>query len=261
MFNAISYASHRCQTAVLGVFFFAAVMVLLPISAHGQCSKQWDASGEWEIRQGRGGKVVTRLDLKQSGTEFSGTATRDGVRTKGKVTGDADGDNFTLAIDGWDGGEYAVYRAKVRATGHLNGETSIGPDKRDREIWFSDQSLTCGWIRGKSRGNLTGRLSANDTARPGQATGSLFKAPTLVASQAVFQPSYNPTGFVVLTWDAGPDHPNADVWVRYDNSRDRVLVMKQPKAGMQVPVQRGRMYSYVLMDGRTVLATATFVAQ
>jgi hypothetical protein len=268
MFNVIKFnASCRNLTSVLGVIFFAVAMALLPISAHAQCSKQWDASGEWEIRQGRGGSTVTRLDLKQSGTEFSGKAYRDaGIGTKamtGDVIGDADGDNFSLTIDWVEGynDQYVTYRAKVRATGHLNGETSIGPDKRNREIWFSDQSLTCGWSRGKSRGNLTGRLSANDTARPGQATGSLLKGPVMVASQAVFPTPYVPTGFVILTWDAGPDHPNADVWVKYNGSRDRILVMKQPKAGMQVAVQRGQTYSYFLMDGRIVLATATFVAQ
>jgi hypothetical protein len=267
MFNAISYASHRCQTAVLGVFFFAAVMVLLPISAHGQCSKTWDASGEWEIRQGPVGRTtVIRLDLKQSGQALSGTASRDGVRTKGKVLGDADGDNFTLAIDGWDGGEYAIYRAKVPraapASGRLEGETYIGSEKRNRDTWYSDQPLTCGWSPGKSRGNLISpRLSANAPVQPGQATASLLKTPNMVASQAFFPVPLNPVGYVVLTWDAGPDHPNAEVWVRYNNSRDRVLLIKQPKGGQQIQVQRGQMYGYVLMDGRSVLATANVVAQ
>ena len=266
MFNAIKFnTSCRNLTSMLGVIFFAVAMALLPISAHAQCSKQWDASGEWEIRQGRGGSTVTRLDLKQSGTALSGKAYRDaGIGTKavtGDVLGDADGDNFDISIDWLTGGELVIYRAKVRATGHLNGETSIGPDKRDREIWFSDQSLTCGWSRGKSRGNLTGKLSANAPVQPGQATASLLKTPNMVASQAFFPVPLNPVGYVVLTWDAGPDHPNAEVWVRYNNSRDRVLLIKQPKGGQQIQVQRGQMYGYVLMDGRSVLATANVVAQ
>ena len=92
---------------------------------------------------------------------------------------------------------------------------------------------------------------------PGQASQSSLGA-TISASQAFFPTPATHTGFVVLTWDAGPDHPNADLWVSY--GRERVLFVKQPKGGQQIPVQRGQQYSYVLMDGRNVLATATFVA-
>ena len=266
MFNAIKFnASCRNLTSVLGVIFFVVAMALLPISAHAQCARTWDASGEWEIRQGRGGSTVIRLNIKQSGSALSGKASRDGgIGTKavtGDVLGDADGDSFVISIDWLTGGELVIYRAKVSASGKLEGETYVGPNKRNPNSWYSDQPLTCGWSPGKSRGNLTGKLSANDTAKPGQATGSLLKGPSIVASQAVFLTPYTSTGFVVLTWDAGPAHPDADVWVKYNGSRDRVLVMKQPKAGMQVVVQRGQMYTYVLMDGRNVLATATFVAQ
>lgn len=263
MFNAIKFkASRRDRTSMFGVFFFAMAMVLLPISARAQCSKTWDASGEWEIRQGPVARTtVIRLNLQQSGSALSGTASRN-VRTgstKGKVTGDADGDNFTLGIDWLDGsGEYTTYRAMVAASGKLEGETYIGPNKRDRDTWYSEQPLTCGWRPGQSRGNLTSRLSASAPVQTSQATGSLLKGPSIVASQAVFPTPYVTTGFVVLTWDAGPDHPNADVW--FKSGRDRVLLMKQPKAGQQIVVQRGQMYEYVLMDGRTVLATAIFVA-
>lgn len=265
MFNAIKFTPSRRQgTSKLGLFFVAVVMVLLPIAAQAQCAKTWDGSGQWEIRQGSGARTtVIRLNLTQSGIALSGTASRD-VRagsTKGKVTGDVDGGAFSIGIDWLDGGEYSIYRAQVSASGKLEGETYIGPNKRDRDTWTSLQPLTCGWSPGKSRGNLTSRLSANAPAQPGQATQSLIKGPTLFASQAVFPTPYIQTGFVVLTWDAGPDHPNADVWVTYDNSRERVPLMKQPKGGLQVPVQRGRMYSFALMDGRTVLAaTAPFVA-
>ena len=264
MFKAIKFnALRRQRTSVLGVFFFAAVMVLLPISANAQraCAKIWDASGEWEISQGAGD--VIRLNLKQSGSALSGTASREvrgGQRETGKVYGDADGDYFSVQIE-WAGsaGELFNYRGKTLASGKAEGGVFLGSSKVSRDTWYSVQPLTCGWSPGRSRGNLTSRPSADAPVQTGQATGSLFKAPSLLASQSVFQTPYMPTGFVVLTWDAGPDHPNADVWVKY--GRDRVLLMKQPKAGMQVVVQRGQMYTYVLMDGRNVLATATFVAQ
>lgn len=259
MFNAIKFnASRRHRSAVFGVFFFAVVMVLLPISAKAQCAKTWDASGEWEMRQGRRGATVVLLKIKQSGSALSGTASRGG--TKGKLTGDADGANFSLLIDWADGSEYSVYKAHVAPSGKLEGETFVGPNKRNRDTWYSEQPLTCGWSPGKSRGNLTSRLSADAPAQTGNVIASLAKGSTLVASQSVFPTPYSPTGFVVLTWDAGADHPNADVWVKYGNSRDRIPVMKQPKGGLQTVVQRGQMYTYVLMDDRIVLATATFVA-
>lgn len=266
MFRAIKFNALLCRkTELLGVLFFAAVIVLLPVSTQAQCSKTWDASGVWEIRQGARGGVITRLDLKQSGGALSGKASREGVggakAVTGDVIGDADGDAFSLAISWPDVSEHTIYRAKVAALGKLAGETYIGPDKRNRDTWYSDQALTCGWISGKSRGNLTSKLSADDTVKTGQATGSLLNVPTMVASQAVFQSPYAGQGFAVLTWDAGPGHPNAEVWVKYNGSRDRVLFMKQPKGGMQVPVQRGQVYAYVLMDSRNVLATATVVGQ
>ena len=263
MFNAIKFnASLRHRTLALGVLFFVVVIVLLPISAKAQCAKTWDASGEWEIRQGSAARTaVLRLNLAQSGSALSGTASRDG-RTKVKVIGDSDGDNFSIAMDWLDGGELTIYRAKVSASGKLEGETYVGPNKRNRDTWYSDQPLTCGWSPGKSRGNLVPtRLSANAPVKTGQATGSLLRDPVIVASKAFFQPPYNPVGFVILTWDGGPDHPNAEVWVKFGNSRERVLVVKQPKGGQQIQAQRGQMYTYVLMDGRTVLATTTFVAQ
>src|SRR5437868_4031374 len=127
MFNAIKFnAKRRHRTSVLGVFFFAAVMVLLPISARAQCSKTWDASGEWEISQGLGAGTVFRLSLKQSGSALSGTAfrqvksdARDGLATQtetGKVIGDADGDYFTVQIEWASGGELANYRGKILAS-------------------------------------------------------------------------------------------------------------------------------------------------
>jgi hypothetical protein len=266
MFNAITFnASLRRNVSVFGLLFFAAVMVLLPIPAQAQCGKTWDASGEWEIRQGRGGKTVTRLDLKQSGSALSGKAYRDaGIGTNAmtdNVVGDAEGDTFMIGITWVRNGEITVYRAKVSANGKLEGEVTIGPDKRNRETWYSDQPLTCSWTPGKSRGNLTGKPSANDTAKPGQGIGSRLADPVIVAGQPIFPNPYNPMGFVILSWDAGSAYPNADVWVKYNGSRDRVLLMKQPKGVMQVPAQRGLLYTYVLMDGRTVLGTATFVVQ
>lgn len=261
MFNAVKFnALHRGSMSLFGVAVFAVVVVLLPVSARAQC-RNWDASGEWEIRQGAGSRsTVIRLNLKQSGFAFSGTVSRGSAN--GKVTGDADRD-FHFEIDWLDGRGFTnFYKGQISDSGELTGETYVGSDKHDRNTWRSLQPLTCPWRPGVSRGNLTSKLSATDPVQTGGATATLFTVPSLVAGKAVFPTPGMQTGFLVLTWDAGPDHPSADVWVTYDNNRQRVLLMKQPKGGLQVQVQFGRMYSFVLMDGRIVLATTpNFVAQ
>lgn len=249
MFNAIKLAA----------VFFVIGIILLPVSADAQCSKTWDASGVWEIRQGKNGKRVIRLDLKQSGSGVSGKASRDDMT--GNVVGDTGGGDFKIAIT-WKGfTEMNIYQAQVARTGRLSGETYIGSEKRSPDTWYSDQPLTCGWVSGKSRGDLTGRLAADDTARPGQGVGSRLGGPFLVAGNVYFPAPQNPTGLAPLQWDAGADHPNAEVWVYIGDSRERTIVAKQSKGGQQIQVIRGVMYRYALIDGRNVLATAVVLGQ
>jgi hypothetical protein len=51
MFNTIKFTTlGRRRIPVLGGLLFAAVLALLPISAHAQCAN-WDASGKWSIKQ------------------------------------------------------------------------------------------------------------------------------------------------------------------------------------------------------------------
>lgn len=235
--------------------------VLLPISAAAQCSRTWDASGIWQIRQGR---TLITLDLKQSGSALSGAATRD-VRIgtkglKGDVTGDADGDAFSIVID-WSDGGYSAYRAQVSASGKLEGEVLGRNAVKTGERWYAEQPLTCGWTPGKNRGDLTGKPSATSPVKPGQGVGSRLATPFLAATTPYFPPISRVVGQSILQWDAGPDHPNAELWVKYGGGRERVLFVKQPKGGQPVEVVRGQVYTYVLMDGRRVLASTVVVGQ
>lgn len=253
MFNAVKLAA----------VFFGVAITLLPIRADAQCSRTWDASGEWEISQGAGG--IIRLDLKQSGSAVSGTVSREvrsGRRETGKVVGDADSSTFTVQME-WASrpGELANYRGKILASGKAEGGVFYGASKTSSFSWYSLQPLTCGWNPGKSRGNLTGKPSAEDTAKPGQGVGSRLAGPVLVAGQVYFPTPNIHMGQAVLQWDAGPDHPNAELWVKYGNSRERVPFVKQSKGGQQIQVQRGLVYTYILVDGRTILATTVVVGQ
>lgn len=66
------------------------------------------------------------------------------------------------------------------------------------------------------------------------------------------------TGFVILTWEAGPDHPNAEVVVKINSSPD-IPVVKQAKSGLQITVERGRTYAYFLKDTGKNLSTVGFI--
>jgi hypothetical protein len=265
MFSAIKFHAQRPgRRSILGVFFIAVVMVLMSVSANAQCS-DWSAAGEWRLLQGtRGfGFDAVNLKLEQKGSTITGTASRKAMGVQGPVSGTLNGDSFSVEI-AWSDGRTSVYSSRVQPSGKLQGEIHHKNSGKVNDPWYSEGELACKTLTGGRpiRSAGTGpRPSGSAPVKTGQATGSLVKTPTLVASQAVFPTPYVQQGFVVLTWDAGPGHPDADLWVKYDGSRERVLVVKQPRGGQQIPVQRGRMYSYVLMDGRTVLVTATFVAQ
>src|SRR5688572_25945449 len=85
------------RTALLGGLLFAAVIVLLPISARAQCSN-WDASGNLKILQ-KGQALPIELTLQQKGVVISGTASlhmfSEGRLIQGPVDGMIDGNSFS----------------------------------------------------------------------------------------------------------------------------------------------------------------------
>lgn len=271
------------RTPLLCGLLCAAVIGLLPIWAGAQCSQQWDASGVWEIRQDRGGAVV-RVDLTQSGGALRGTASRqvgggrDGAASKtqtGTAIGDADGSTFTLQVEWPESGDlrYSTYRGKILASGRAEGGVYFGSNSTPRLSWYSEQPLTCGWRPGKSRGNLTSRLSANDPIKTSTVTPSPAATPPFIsASQPIVPTPYHPLGIVVLSWDAGTDHPNVEVFLSIDNSAEipafstehaaQSPAWKQPKLSLQVNLQRYRQYRFFLKSGgKTLATTAAFYVQ
>ena len=265
MFNSIKINdSWRNGTSVAGIFFVAVVLLLIPISANAQCT-DWTAAGQWNLMQGTRGFGFDSVNLKltQNGSKISGTASRKAMGVQGPVSGTLSGDNFSITIT-WSDGRPAVYTSKIQTTGKLQGELYYPNSGKVNDPWYSEGVLGCRTlISGGGIGTVGGggRQSGGAPVKPGPAASSIQKIPFMAASQAYFQPSFSQTGFAVLTWDGGPDHPNAEVWVKYGNSRDRVLFLKQPKGGQQVTVQRGLMYTYALIDGRTVLGTAVVFGQ
>jgi len=273
MFNAIKFSAsrRRSQVSVLGVLFCALAIVLLPTLAHAQCSKTWDASGVWEIREGRGTGSVVRLDLKQSGSALDGTTFREaraGERgnpaTKtvpGKAVGNADGSNFSLMIDWSDmPGEFIAYKGKILASGRAEGAIFLNGSQTSRGSWYSVQPLTCGWSPGKTRGNLTSKLSADAPIKPSEIATRRQGPPRIVANQIVMPGPYQITGMAHVQWEGGPEYPNAEVWVAV-NGGAQTIVAKQRAGSLQIPSRRGFTYIYYLKDAGKILSTAGFAVQ
>jgi hypothetical protein len=63
-------------------------------------------------------------------------------------------------------------------------------------------------------------------------------------------------GKTTLTWDAGADHPNAEVWVKIDD-QDETKVVAQGKGTLQVAVVPFKTYVYTLKDAGKTLASVT----
>jgi hypothetical protein len=250
---------------------FAAVVALAPILSNAQCA-QWDAGGDWEIQQSNG--YTLYLHLTQSGKTITGKSTYGtttggtkflGVQLAGgdpsihtdDVSGNIEGDDFYVLI-----GSAGVYRGKIGTSGRIDGTTYDQNNPSSQASWFSGRSMKCAPPPAppvpkpiRSSGHMPHSQPAPPSPPPPP-----MKVPGIVASQAIFPTPYTPVGFVILTWDAGVDHPNAQVWVKI-NGAPKIPVLKQPKGGLQQTVERGRTYEYLLTDkaGKT-LASVLVVA-
>jgi hypothetical protein len=244
------------RTSVLFSVLLGAVLALQPISADAQCSTGWDASGEHVVRQR--GTYPFHVTLQQKGRVITGTASATvergdgGVKTiTGPVDGTIDGNSFRVQIF-WNNQQTGVYNATVLPSGRLDGEAYEKKSPNVRPTWNTDGVLKCT----PAAPVAPKVIRSSGKAKPPAAQP---KPPFVLASQAIFPTPYVPTGFVILTWDGGPDHPNAELWFKAGNGQAPFL--KLAKGGHQLPVERGRLYEYVLMDAGKTLSTVRFVAQ
>jgi len=63
-------------------------------------------------------------------------------------------------------------------------------------------------------------------------------------------------GTTTLIWDAGPDHPSAQVWVKI-NDADESFIVEQSKGSRGFMVDPGNTYLFILTDAGQRLATVT----
>jgi hypothetical protein len=257
MFNAIkiNILSQRAAL-VIGTHLFAA-LALLPATAGGQCT-QWDVSGKWniEVKSGVRKGYVARVSVLQSGKSLSGEVLTDG-ESIGVATfknGTSDGDRFGIYLTwdgkGLDGSNVEVYAGTIGSNGMIEGTALLIGDRSGNAAWSSDRSMRCLVKPPKSTGK----------AKPVKAEPTPMKVPGIVASQVIFPSPYSAMGFVILTWDAGPDNPYAEVWFKVNNAED-IFLVEQGKGSRQIPVERGKYYTYILTDAGKTLSTVSFVGR
>lgn len=247
----------------LRLLLMAAVIVLLPTSHQAQCPTVWDAAGAWQITQ-KGQPNPIKLSLVQKDRMITGTAEHtiiipkgSGIAGKfggiipvsGKVSGVISGDDFTVNIY-WDNRTVGVYSSKISSSGMLDGRAHEMSSPRVLHSWQSQTALRCPPKPIKRSGR---RTSTTSEAPP-------MKTPGIVASQVIWPFLNAPTGFVVLTWDAGADRPDATLHFKVGEGTETLLAGKS-KGSIQLPVERYRLYTYVLRGGDKKLAEAAFVAQ
>ena len=246
--------------ALLCGVLLAAVFVLLPNSAGAQC-KNWYVGGVWEIKQA-GLKYGIIVDLQQNGGVLKGTANISTNLHYGpvKAKGTIDGDNISLQIF-WQDGSIGIYNAKFLSSGRLDGNGYEKKSPNITHIWQSSKQFKCppppsfnvplNTYKGKPKPKPVSSPTKPKTEEPPPPP---MKVPGIIATQAIFSHPSALAGFAILTWDAGPDHPYAEVWYRVNNGEETFLV-EQAKGSRQVPVERYKYYTYILTDAGKTLAT------
>lgn len=263
--------------AIFVALVIAAVVAIFSIPAAAQCAN-WDASGEWEFRQ-RGQSKPIKVILTQNGRALTGTAelpdgriirssgwSFDEVATlHGTADGSVSGDRFSLHIF-WQNGQTGVYTARVLPSGKLEGK---GHEKDSPSVlvsWDSVGRLKCPPPPPpqpvvpkviKSSGKAKVKPPPAQTRQPAPPP---MKVPGIIAGPVIFPNAYAFTTFAAVQWDAGPDHPYAEVWLKVNNG-DATFLVEQGKGGRQITVERGKVYEYILTDAGKTLATVTVVGQ
>ena len=233
------------------------------------------------------------MNLSQTGKTITGTARMTtnkiaGATVQGaeftkqvdRVSGNMEGDDFYVTI-----GTAGIYRGKVGPSGRIDGTTYDRNKPSSKASWFSGRAMRCGdqasgapprlqYIPSASGGMLGvgfsgGRIQsvpaggAVSTPKPGakvitgtgkSATGD---APSTGVPRIIaFNKPKQPPGTQTLTWDSGPEHLNAEVWVKVGDEAE-TLVVRSGKGSREVTIESGKTYLYILKDAGQQLATDT----
>ena len=241
------YMSNICILFLLGY-------LLLPSLVAAQCGQR-DVSGRWSVLLGTF-KTQERMEIKQAGSEISGTAGTysqgdlgpwQSIEVKGHVTGDKI--HFEIVrTDSRKLGEVTIseeFDGVFGQDGTITGKANVfGLAGRISVDWTSDRPMTC-------LHKTVGSLGVKHTDPTAAAAPWITAAPNNITL-----PFGQPAGVTNLTWDAGADHPYAEVWLKVDD-QDAAKVLERGKGTLPASIAVGHTYVYILTDAGTTLATVT----
>jgi len=276
----------------LGGFLLTSLFTLPAPLAEAQCS-QWNVGHGWRFKQG---PTNVDLNLQQKGRVVTGTATHNittassdnvmgsfgGVTSvSGTVDGTVEGDSFAVKIY-WENNTIGVYNGTIRPSGKIEGTGYKQGSSRTKVNWYSETRMVCA---GEAAAEPTkaapplmnpppkpiaksGKVPANPPPKPISKSGkmptsqaSVPGVPTITAHPTVVTiPEGDSRGPVMLTWDAGPDHPDAEVWMK-DTKGQETLVAKLGKGTRRASVERGTNYQIILTDAGEQLARTAVISK
>ena len=241
--------NQRAGLATLVVALLA--LSLSPVQA--VCS-HWDVSGKWNIEQ-ENPTAKVELDLTQTGKEVTGTAKYNGA--PGKVKGTMVGGDINIEIH--VANQKHVFRGEVGTGGAAGVNTAPGASAPT--IWYSTTPMKCVEAPPATTGEAPESAGSESTVAP-----ATPEAPAAAAKGKIWANPHYPTvaagqteGSAMLTWNAGPDHAQAEVWLKIDEEEEK-LVVKQSKGSQQVKVKPNKVYLYILKDSGEQIDSVTVVA-
>jgi hypothetical protein len=248
----------RVAAVALSGAVFAALCALSPSRAQAQCA-QWSAEGQRNIKQNNG--VSIAADVRQDKMSLKGTAgyvTNLGKYLKGTIHGVIQNNNCNFVIL-WESGDRSSYEGKIASDGRAEGLQYSVKNPSAKFHWYFTSPLQCA--------GATAAVTPRPIKTIGKGVGpSTAAVPPPVTQTNVPGIAANPTtvsipagqseGTATLTWDAGPAHPYAEVWVQVDGG-DAQFVVERAKGTRSVTVQRGQTYRYTLSDSGAQLASVT----
>lgn len=259
-------------------------------TAHAQCT-QWDVSGRWSMSQGG---LTINLDIQQNGTTVTGNAAyRDIVNHRtyegaGSLDGTVVGNRFAIqvywgrsSISGGtvlgpshntsSNGIVGVYTGTIGPQGRIEGDTYDRQKPSVRATWYSNTTMKCKPQAQPIQPPVIAQPPAPAPPKPVKTTGRhrvpppsetklpdppyIFAAPNVV----ILTPG-EMMGRTTLVWDAGADHPYAEIWLKINGANEE-RILEKGKGQLVVELIKGRTYTYILTDSGTTLGTVNLFAQ
>jgi|ERR1043166_1612167 hypothetical protein len=224
-----------------GCILIASALVLSGSPAQAGCNA-WDVGGNWFPQGGDDWS----FHLTQKSGVITGSATRGPQSTK--VTGTVTGSAFYLHLVS----KGLELRGEIAADGKIHGVMHDLSNPNKKLVFSSSRAMKCAEILSTAPAPPPKPVV---TGPPPKATPKISASPAVVTI-----PAGQADGATTLTWDGGPEHPYAEVWVAV-NGQDPTFVVEQGKGTRTVTVERGKNYLFILTDSGQQLAKAAVISK